>query len=403
MSAQENHISLDGPMRRVLATGVPSAEPCPPPDIFAAYYEHSLDPEETERYDVHFASCPSCRAILAGVARASQNTPQALDVKPDSRWNWKSMQLWLATAAAGVAAVLIIVVLYQRSTSNSSTHHAEVAMSRAVATPEPAKSAPPPSAAYAPAPPDAPRDETKIPSLPLTKSARSPQPVAPTQLPARDLGARENASSASDSSDRKRAVPPADQSKGVNGLRDANVTASTEGAATLSESAAGGALAPSARSAQPPANNNQSAANNRAMRAQAGAASSFAKVMKPKAQAQAKDLVVSSPDSKITWTVHTNHVQYAENGQPAAVQDFIPTNSPIAAGSSPGGNVCWLVGADGSVVRTTDGRLWLGTNSPTNSDLTAIKATSARAATVTSADGHTYVTADGGQTWKAQN
>jgi hypothetical protein len=402
MSAQENHISLDGPMRRVLATGVPSAEPCPSPDVFAAYYEHSLDPEETELYDVHFASCPSCRAILAGVARASQTAPQALDVKPESRWNWKSMQLWLATAAAGVAAVLIIVVLYQRSMSNSSTHNAEVAMSRAVATPEPAKSAPPPSAAYAPAPPDAPRDETKIPSLPLAKSARSPQPVAPPQSPAIDLAARENASSASDSSDKKRVVPSADESKAVNGLA-ATTAPSTSGAVPSSESAATGALAPSARSAQPPVNNNQSTANNRAMRAQAGAASGFAKVMKPKAQAQAKDLVVSSPDSKITWTVHTNHVQYAENGQPAAVQDFIPTNSPIAAGSSPGGNVCWLVGADGAVVRTTDGRLWLGTNSPSSSDLTAIKATSARAATVTSADGHTYVTADGGQTWKAQN
>ena len=122
------------------------------------------------------------------------------------------------------------------------------------------------------------------------------------------------------------------------------------------------------------------------------------------AQAPAKDIVVTSPGSQITWTIHTNHVQYAENGQPAPVQDFIPTSSPIAAGSSPGGKVCWLVGADGAVVRTTDGRLWLGTNSPTGSDLTAIKATSARAATVTSSDGHTYVTADAGQTWKpAQN
>jgi photosystem II stability/assembly factor-like uncharacterized protein len=140
-------------------------------------------------------------------------------------------------------------------------------------------------------------------------------------------------------------------------------------------------------------------ATNRAMHAKS-AASGFAATMKQKAQPPAKDLVVTSPDSQITWTIHTNHVQYSENGQPAPVQDFIPTTSAIAAGSSPGGKVCWLVGADGAVVRTTDGRLWLGTNSPTSSDLTAVKATSARAASVTSSDGHTYITTDAGQTWK---
>jgi photosystem II stability/assembly factor-like uncharacterized protein len=146
----------------------------------------------------------------------------------------------------------------------------------------------------------------------------------------------------------------------------------------------------------------QSAMNAQQMQTQP-AHNGLSYALKRKKQAPAKDIVVTSPDSQISWTIHTNHVQYTENGQAAPVQDFIPTNSPIAAGSAPGGKVCWLVGADGAVVRTTDGRLWLGTNSPTGTDLTAIKATSAKAATVTSADGKTYVTADGGQTWKAQN
>ena len=403
MSAQENHVSLDGPMRRVLATGVPSAEPCPSPDVFAAYFEHSLDPEETERYDAHFASCPSCRAILDGVARASQTTAPALQSTRHSRWHWSGISMWLATAAAGVAAILIFVVLYQHSTSTGSTHNAEVAMSRAVANPAPVESAPPPSTAYAPVPPAAaPRAEAQTPRLPVAKSARTPQPVAPPQSPAVDLAARENSLSADAGLDKKRAAPPAVESKTAPGLTPEDATA-TSAAAPSSEAAPAGAPARSASSAQQLANNNQSTASNRAMRAQAAAPSAFAKVTKPKAQASAKDLVIKAPDSQISWTIHTNHVQYSENGQPAPVQDFLPTNSPIAAGSSPGGKVCWLVGADGAVVRTTDGRLWLGTNSPTSADLTAIKATSAKSATVTSADGHTYATADGGQTWKAQN
>lgn len=114
-------------------------------------------------------------------------------------------------------------------------------------------------------------------------------------------------------------------------------------------------------------------------------------------------LVVTSPDSSISWTIHTNHVQYTENGQPAPVQDFLPTNSPIIAGSAPGGKVCWLVGQGGAVVLTADGRLWLSAISPTTADLTAVTAKSVKVATVTAADGHVYATADGGQTWKSQS
>jgi photosystem II stability/assembly factor-like uncharacterized protein len=136
----------------------------------------------------------------------------------------------------------------------------------------------------------------------------------------------------------------------------------------------------------------------------AGNAMALAK--KPKAaapqQQPAKDhLTITAPDSTITWTIHTNHVQYTENGTPAPVQDFLPTNSAIAAGSAPGGKTCWLVGSAGAVVRTTDGRNWLAATPPTSADLTAITAQNARSATVTAADGKIYTTADSGLTWKS--
>jgi hypothetical protein len=382
MSAQENQISLDGPIRRVLAAGMPSAEPCPSADVFAAYYEHSLDPEETEHYDKHFASCASCRAILAGVARASVATIPALETKQGSQW-WNSMRVWLATAAACVAVLLVAVVFIQRSSKSTGTENAQLAMSRAVATPAPAESLSHAATTPAPAPPEnvPPMLAGNAPAMPLPKSVKTPKPAPPPQDQAVDLSASASASAAV-VEPAAPAPAPAERKK----AEDAR-----DGAVAALQPSATPQVAPDAR---------QEMSANRAM--QAKSAAGFAATMKkPKAQAPAKYIVVTSPGSQITWTIHTNHVQYAENGQPAPVQDFIPTNSAIAAGSSPGGKVCWLVGADGAVVRTTDGRLWLGTNSPTGSDLKAIKATSARAATVTSSDGHTYVTADAGQTWKS--
>jgi hypothetical protein len=377
MSAQENHISLDGPIRRVLLTGTPNGEPCPSPDIFAAYYEHSLDPEETEHYDRHFASCPSCRAILAGVASASLATAPALETKQGSPW-WNSMRLWLATAAACVAVLVIAVVFIQHSAKSTGTENAQLAMSRAVATPSPAVPESRSTTTPAPAPTESaapPTDATKAPVMPLAKSVATPKPTPPPQADAVDLSAS--------AANVEPAQPAPVERKKAQTESDARAAAPQPSAAPQ--------VSPNAA--------NQMSATNRAMHAKS-AASGFAATMKQKAQPPAKDLVVTSPDSQITWTIHTNHVQYSENGQPAPVQDFIPTSSAITAGSSPGGKVCWLVGADGAVVRTIDGRLWLGTNSPTTSDLTAVKATSARAASVTSSDGHTYVTTDAGQTWK---
>jgi Putative zinc-finger len=383
MSAQENHVSLDGSIRRVLSAGMPSAEPCPSSDVFAAYFEHSLDPEETERYDSHLAGCPSCRAILAGVARASQTATPALESKVESQRHWNALRFWLATAAASVVALFVVMIVYQRTTKTS-TENAQLAMSRAVANPAPAESDSRKMAAPAPEP----KLETALPPvsaqpppMPVPQSVRTPKPLPPPQSQALELSTRAKASA------------PATALEKSSPASEPNEGASADAAS----------VAQVAPSAAPPVQSGANSSNKAlTMRAQAAAPSGLMSKAK-KAQAPAKDLVITSPDSQITWTIHTNHVQYSENGQNAPVQDFLPTNSSIAAGSSPGGKVCWLVGADGAVVLTTDGRLWLGTASPSTSDLTGIQATSAKAATVSSANGHTYVTADGGQTWKSQN
>lgn len=375
-------MSLDGPIRRILASGGGTAKsaspvdagPCPSPEIFAAYYEHSLDPEETERYDAHIASCAACRATLAGVARASlgDNDAIASDEHRVSRWNWRRVGLWLVPAAAATCAVFIGLALHQRS---SATHEQSAAVAEL-------RSAPAPSSEPLPAPPPTIASDAVIaPDSARALDRKSRQPVAALKMP---MAPKPSAPAP---------VPPLLSAPAI-------VAGSADAASATVE------VAPSGAAPAPP--RAQRDARQQSMQS-FSANSTMALAKKPKAAAppqaseakQAKDhLVVTAPDSTITWTIHTNHVQYTENGTPSPVQDFLPTNSAIAAGSAPGGKTCWLVGSGGAVVRTTDGRNWLAATPPTSADLTAITAQNARSATVTSADGKTYSTTDGGSTWK---
>lgn len=71
----------------------------------------------------------------------------------------------------------------------------------------------------------------------------------------------------------------------------------------------------------------------------------------------------------------------------------------LTAGSSPMPNVCWVVGRGGIVRRSTNGQTWQAIAFPDMTDLSAIQAADARAATVTTADGRTFRTLDGGISW----
>ncbi len=71
----------------------------------------------------------------------------------------------------------------------------------------------------------------------------------------------------------------------------------------------------------------------------------------------------------------------------------------LTAGASPSPSVCWVVGRNGTVLRSTDGRTWTGVNIPEAADLVSVDATDASIAIVTTADGRRFRTSDGGRTW----
>jgi len=87
-----------------------------------------------------------------------------------------------------------------------------------------------------------------------------------------------------------------------------------------------------------------------------------------------------------------------------------PLQEGWLAGAAASDTMCWIVGRNGAIARTTDGSHWKKIASPRLAvdssgkypDWISIAAASAQTATITASDQRRYVTQDGGKTWKAQ-
>ena len=96
----------------------------------------------------------------------------------------------------------------------------------------------------------------------------------------------------------------------------------------------------------------------------------------------ANGAVQHSTDSGSTWEVQSTGVTVM-----------------LTAGASPAPSICWLVGREGIVLLSTDGRSWRHITFPETADLAAVRATDDKSATVNTSDGRAFSTTDGGQTW----
>jgi photosystem II stability/assembly factor-like uncharacterized protein len=74
--------------------------------------------------------------------------------------------------------------------------------------------------------------------------------------------------------------------------------------------------------------------------------------------------------------------------------------SLLLAGSATSSTNCWLVGRDGVVLVTQDGRTFRRVSVPEVVHLTGVTATDGMRATVTAIDGRKFSTMDGGLTWQ---
>ena len=74
-------------------------------------------------------------------------------------------------------------------------------------------------------------------------------------------------------------------------------------------------------------------------------------------------------------------------------------DADLTAGAAPSATVCWVVGRDGTILRTIDGENWTKVASPTDADLTGVAADSANHAIVTTVAAKNFETTDGGASW----
>ena len=105
--------------------------------------------------------------------------------------------------------------------------------------------------------------------------------------------------------------------------------------------------------------------------------------------------------SAVSWRFGQDGVieKSSDRGQ-TWVRQSSGVTTALSDASAPSDRVCWIVGAGGVVLRTTDGVTWQRLTSPTAADLVAVHAWNELAATVTASDRSDYETTDGGQSWK---
>jgi hypothetical protein len=422
VASRDRDDAMTGLLRRNLAAGADAGKDCPAPDILAAYFENSLDPEETARYELHFSQCARCREQLAAVNRAGglAGASNATTQRAPRAWLWD----WRLLAPA--AAVLLFAVVWF------------VRQPLATRTPEPplvAMSQPEKSPAQEPLP----QASASIQNAPPQLTARAPAPSAPppakpaaTSMATLDAIQTENVTKAQNL--RAKRIDAAPQSANVPKDESADNAKSAAIRASSSETvivqSAAPAIAPSARSS--------SAAPSVSGGAQAGAAGGVAGALSAQAaplpespgarkkqeegtrnlmqQAQTQSLyqsralalaadkeasaVIHTPDAKVLWRIASGgFVEQSKDGG-ATWQGQLPnSNAHLVAGSAPGPNICWLVGDDGIILLTQDASNWQIIRPPLRADFTAITAQDASSATVTAADGRKFTTTDRGKTW----
>ncbi len=308
---------------------------CLDADVLAGWADDGLYAGERKTAEAHAAGCSRCQALLAAMIRT--------EPAPPSRPWWRAAPLrWLAPVAAAATAVALWVAVAPQPRDTAPAATANEAKAEPPALPE-APAAP----AAAPRPTDAARD--RLERVEPKEVARLPE--APAAAPPAALADRSEADAKAVA---RRADRPDAPLTGQAAEQAAAVPLKEEGPASHSN-AMGFAAVPEIFSPEP-------AYRWRTPRA---------------------GLVERSIDGGRNWTPQAT-------GEPA---------TDVTAGSSPSRDVVWLVGRNGAVLLSTDGRTWQHRRLPDAADLVAVRSSDATTATVTTRDGRQFSTNDGGLTW----
>jgi hypothetical protein len=434
---------------------------CPDAEIIAAYAEQALGPDESAKWEGHFAACARCRKILRVLA-ASADAPLAekevaqlgelvsaarapLDVSGRTAWrahprfvDWRTR--WLAPAL-GVAAVLVVWFAV-RAPWRSVTDRG--ASQRLIAQ------APKDEVPLSPVPSAEDRHSTPMPQQDQQRQAApwsdgsSANVHVPVQAPVERSGEAGSAL--------KKVSPDADVAKGR--LQKEEYSASRSdgnGARSLAPSAppppqrpqakaALGAPAPTpsrqtsaqANAAGPPApdalastsqsvtvtgsvptvqtNGTLAGAIQQSPSADRPLNGRNFQALAPVRPAREYSALLKAPIGSSVWRAgNAGSIERSTDAGKTWASEISPSQEDWLAGAAVSETVCWLVGRDGAIARTVDGEHWEPIAPPAQAavagkwaDWTGITARDAQSATITAIGGRKFATVDGGKSWQLQ-
>jgi photosystem II stability/assembly factor-like uncharacterized protein len=112
-----------------------------------------------------------------------------------------------------------------------------------------------------------------------------------------------------------------------------------------------------------------------------------------------REIVSNTP--LVRWRIRGAEVEHSSDGGVTWTRQPTGTTVALTAGASPSPDVCWIVGRQGTVLRSIDGRTWQTVRFPERIDLIQVESMGPEQATVTTIDARRFTTADGGATWRA--
>ena len=348
----------------------------------AAWIENQLTTAQRSAAESHVASCARCQAILSAMARTADAAAAAApEGERSGSWVFRFAP-WLA-ALGGAAAVAAIVVATLPGTEQAPNAPVPDTLASRADRLEAAKESPAAADALASVNPNAaPVAAAPVPAAPAESSREREEKNRVPRALAKDTEARQNASLRDQAAKQEKALQPLARDE-----RDVKAVPAPVPPPQAPAAAPPPVVTPVGE--RPP--------ENQAF----GASRRAAAVAETITVTSAVPVFIQSPDAKIRWRIVGGTVvqRSADAGATWTTQDA-KVEAPVVAGSAPTATVCWVVGQQGTVLVTADGRTWQRLTPPAAIDLIAVVATSADTATVTAADGRSFTTADRGRTWR---
>jgi hypothetical protein len=330
-----------------------TAVECPDAGVLAAFVEGGLTATEQSSLDAHIVSCGRCQEALAVLSQGLPPQDEEAIATPETGWfTWvtRPRLRWLVpiSAAATVAAVF-----------------------------------------FASRPLIAPEGEV-VPASEVTRMAQAPAP--PAELPGAAVEPSP-AKSAAMSGKSEFASPPERQETAM-ALAEKPPSPKVASDA-LADAPMAGERARDKKPVEPAAEMMAARVASEEKRTPPAAAT-----RRNARNLEAGLTTVSAPGGTVLWMFGAGG-RLSRSGDAGATwhEQSSGVTVDLKAGAAPSPATCWIVGAAGTVLLTTDGERWERRPFPLAVDLAAVEASSARAAAITTRDGRRFETLDAGLTW----